>query len=86
MRRPGVERHIGEHPRAVEKACLGGDNQYRSFGDQRDDHQGRRGRCIAAKKYPVDIGEETCVERFPRLVHHAVEQVTEQDAAGGESE
>ena len=39
-REPAVQRHVGQHARAVEEAGLGGDEQERRLGSERDQDEG----------------------------------------------
>ena len=74
VRRPGIERHVGKHPRAVEKAGLCRHDQKRSFGDQRDDHQHCRSEESMPKNSAVDFLKQTRVESFSRLMHDTIKR------------
>ena len=86
MRRPGVERHVGEHARPVEESRLGRDDQQGGFGKQdQNDQRGRESR-VRAEEAGENTGKKAGIERLAGLVFDLIQQIAEQDAARRESQ
>ena len=86
VRHPRVDRHVGEHARAVEEARLGRDEEQRALADQRDEQEPLTDLQPADVPAAGDALDQDRVQRPAGLVLDAEQQVREQDAAGGERE
>ena len=75
MRRPGVQCHIGEDARTIDKTGLCRHQQYRRFGDQRRDNQRGGQRTFASENDAVNFAKKSGVQSFAGHVGNLVQQV-----------
>jgi hypothetical protein len=78
-----VERHIGQHAGAIEKAGLGGDEQQGGGGEHGDPDEARG---EGMRPAGGDLLEEDGVQRFSRMSHGAVQHIGKQQAAHHQGE